>query len=455
MAVKVARALASLALQLKAEVEESANQKLIRQCLIDAAAAAAGGCDSSAARMATQFAAESLGSGSMQAWFGDTTGLNALGAAFVNSSAMSALDVDDGNRSARGHLGAAVIPAAVAYGARAGVSSATFAHAVLAGCEIGARLGAAEAPPFSASGRWAGVGAAISTGICLSLNEAMLENAISLAVHSAPMLGPAGSRIQMTGHIKEGVPFGLLSGVTSALLAAQGYRGDPDAIESTGIYDVHQLELSPRGTLAFGRTYFKQYTCCRLAHAPIDAAVTIVQREGLAMEDVDQITIRTFRTAIDLPNEARPSSFESAQFSLPFAVAAALVRGKEALLPLESAMLDDPRVIGLAERIALEHAPELDPLYPSATPTCVLIRTRGGQSYREQRDTADGDPSRSFTDAQLLGKLEVLAHGKVARERVIAIGLLLRQKVPSPSAYANALEGGASHGDALSPVLAR
>jgi 2-methylcitrate dehydratase PrpD len=441
MAAKLARVLASLALQLESEIEESANQNLTRQCLIDAAAAAAAGCDSSAAYMATQFAAESLGSGSMQAWFRDTAGLNALGAAFVNSSAMSALDVDDGNRSARGHLGAAVIPAAVAYGARAGVSSATFAHAILAGCEIGARLGAAETPPFSASGRWAGVGAAVATGVCLGLDEATLESAISLAVHSAPMLGAAGSRMQMTGHIKEGVPFGLLSGVTSVQLAVQGYRGDPDAIESTGIYDIQQLQLSPRGTFVFGRTYFKQYTCCRLAHAPIDAAVAIAEREGLTMEDVDRITIRTFRTAIDLPNEARPSSFESAQFSLPFAVAAALVRGKEALLPLASAMLGDPQVIGLAERVVLEHDPDLDHLYPSATPTCVLIRTRDGQSYREQRDTADGDSSRSFTDAQLLRKLEILARGKIAEERVIAIGLLLKQEVPSPSAYANALRG--------------
>jgi 2-methylcitrate dehydratase PrpD len=455
MAFKVARVLASLALQLKTEVEEGANQKLIRQCLIDAAAAAVAGCDSSAARMATQFAAEALGPGSVRAWFGGMVGLNALGAAFVNSSAMSALDVDDGNRSARGHLGAAVIPAAAAYGARAGVSSATFAHAVLAGCEIGARLGAAETPPFSASGRWAGVGAAVATGVCLGLDEAMLENAISLAVHSAPMLGPAGSRMQMTGHIKEGVPFGLLSGVTSALLSAQGYRGDPDAIESTGIYDVRQLELSPFGTLVFGRTYFKQYTCCRLAHAPIDAAVTIAQREGIATEDIDQITIRTFRTAIELPNEAGPTSFESAQFSLPFAVAAALVRGKGALLPLEVFVLDDPQVTGLAERVELEHDPNLDHLYPFATPTCVLIRTRDGQSYQEQRDTADGDPSRSFTDAQLLKKLEVLARGKVARERVIAIGLLLGRGVPSPSAYASALEGGAFHSEVLTPVLVR
>ena len=441
MAVKLARVLASLALQLKSEVEQSANQNLIRQCLIDAAAAAVAGCDSSAARMATQFAAESLGSGSMHAWFRGTAGLNALGTAFVNSSAMSALDIDDGNRSARGHLGAAVIPAAVAYGTRAGVSSATLAHAVLAGCEIGARLGAAETPPFSASGRWAGVGAAVATGVCLGLDEATLENAISLAVHSAPMLGAAGSRAQMTGHIKEGVPFGLLSGVTSALLAVHGYRGDPDAIESTGIYDVRQLEFSPRNTFVFGRTYFKQYTCCRLAHAPIDAAVAIVEREELAIEDVDQVTIRTFRTAIELPNEARPSSFESAQFSLPFAVAGAIVRGKDALLPLTSAMLDDPQVIGLAERVVLEHDPDLDHLYPSTTPTCVLIRTRDGQYFREQRDTADGDPIRSFTDAQLLRKLRVLARGKIAEERVAVISSLLKQEVPSPSAYDDALRG--------------
>lgn len=434
---RLAYDLATLALQLEPEV--TAHRALIKQCLIDAAAAALAGCDSSAAGIASRFATRGLGAGNAAPWFSDTANVTAIGAAFVNSSAMSSLDIDDGNRAARGHLGAAVVPAASVFGSLSGVSSDKFAHAILAGCEVGGRLGAAESPPFFASGRWAGVGAAVATGICLGFDQDTLANAISLSVHAAPLVAAAGVRTQMTGHIKEGVPFGLLSGVTSALLAELGYQGDPDAVESVGIFDVSGIAAQLPDTLAFQRTYFKRYTCCRLAHAPIDAAVAIAARERLVVEDIERIIVRTFRTAIELPNEARPSSFESAQYSLPFAVAVALVEGTDALLPLSIQTLESRDVAALAERVVLEPNPAFDALYPSTTPTVVQIDTRGGKRYEEHRDTADGDPGRPFTDEQLLKKLETLGRGKVSEERLATIVAAVSGGIPSARHFEVAL----------------
>jgi len=352
---------------------------------------------------------------------------------------MSSLDIDDGNRAARGHLGAAVVPAASVFGSLGDVSSDTFAHAILAGCEIGGRLGAAESPPFFASGRWAGVGAAVATGICLGFDKEKLANAISLSVHAAPLVAAAGVRKQMTGHIKEGVPFGLLSGLASALLAELGYQGDPDAVESVGIFDISRISSQSQDAIAFQRTYFKRYTCCRLAHAPIDAAVAITARERLALEDIDRITVRTFRTTIELPNEAQPASFESAQFSLPFAIAVALVKGTDALLPLSIRTLENADVTALAKRVVLEHDSKLDALYPSTTPTTVQIDTRNGKRYEEQRDTADGDPGRPFTDAQLLKKLKTLGYGRVSEERLANIAAAVSDGIPSAGHFEAAL----------------
>ena len=429
--------LAGLAMELRSEVD--ANRALLKQCLIDAAAAAVGGYDTSAANIAARFSVRGLGTGNLAPWFSKSANMTPIGAAFVNSSAMSSLDIDDGNRAARGHLGAAVVPAASVFGALNDVPSEVFAHAILAGCEIGGRLGAAESPPFFASGRWAGIGAAVATGICLGFDREVLAHAISLAVHAAPLLAAAGVRKQMTGHIKEGVPFGLLSGVTSALLAGQGYRGDPDAVESAGIFDIDRISvLSPEAS-GFQRTYFKRYTCCRLAHAPIDAAVAIVTRERLAVEDIDRITVCTFRTTIELPNEVQPTSFESAQFSLPFAIAAALVKGSDALLPLSIQALKSADVIALAKRVVLEHDPKLDALYPSTTPTAVQIDTRGGSRYEERRDTADGDPCRPFTDAQLLKKMETLGRGKVPDRSLAAITAVVNDGIPSARHFEAAL----------------
>jgi 2-methylcitrate dehydratase PrpD len=435
----VARHLAAVAQDLAADAGRPAIQALLRQCLIDAAAAAVAGYGSSAAKIATRFALRSLGSGNVNPWLSDAASTTPIGAAFINATAMSALDLDDGNRAARGHLGAAVVPAASAFGSFADVSPATFAHAVLAGCEIGARLGAAESPPHFASGRWAGVGAAVATGISLGFDETALASAISLAAHGAPLMAAAEHRAQMTGHIKEGVPFGLLSGVASALLAEQGYRGDPDAIESTRAYDVRQLGGQPAGPLAFRRTYFKRYSCCRLAHAPIDAALAIMARQFLAGADISRITIRTFRTAIELPNETRPASFESAQYSLPFCMAVALVEGPQALLPLRDASLGNPDVLALARRVLLEHDPSVEGRYPGTTPARVRIDTRGGDTYTEDRDTADGDPGRPFTDAQLLNKLQVLARGTISAPQLAGIVEAVQGGMPSAREFDTAL----------------
>jgi 2-methylcitrate dehydratase PrpD len=429
MEKKLAHDLASVALRLRSEAREAANQALTKQCLIDAVAAALAGYDSSAAEIAERFAIAGLGTGNLSPWFSSVANITPIGTAFVNSAAMSSLDIDDGNRAARGHLGAAVVPAASAFGSLSDVSAETFGHAVLAGCEIGARLGAAESPPFFASGRWAGVGAAVATGICLGFDEETLANAISLSVHAAPIMGAARLRAQMTGHIKEGVPLGLLSGVTS----------DPDAVESVGIYDIAKLAGHPRGTFAFKRTYFKRYTCCRLAHAPIDAAVAIAERERLDVCDIAGVTVRTFRAALELPNEARPTSFESAQYSVPFALAVALVNGQEALLPLVRRTLQDRDVVALAGRVVLEYDEKLNELYPSSTPTQVQIDTYDGRTFREQRDTADGDPGRPFTDEQLLAKLRTLGRDKIPATQLASIVTIVQAGIPSARDFEAAL----------------
>jgi 2-methylcitrate dehydratase PrpD len=437
----LASELATIALELRTTAATASHQALVRQCLIDATAATVAGYDSPAAAIAARFTSLTFGAGQAFPWLTESTGTTPIGAAFVNSSSMSALDIDDGNRAARGHLGAAVIPAASAIGSITSASAETFTHAVIAGCEIGARLGSVEAPPFFASGRWASVGAAVASGVSMGLSHEQLTHAVALAVHAAPLLAPAGARREMTGHIKEGVPFGVLSGMSSALLAQQGYRGDPDAVESSGIYAVDQLKALTDTFCAFGRTYFKRYSCCRLAHAPIDAAVAIALRERLAMSDIAKITVRTFRTAIELPNEASPASFESAQFSLPFAVAVALVRGPDALLPLSEETLRDRQVVALAERVELLYDATLDHCYPGATPAEVRIQTCSGSVHVEERDTAEGDPARAFTDEQLLCKLRTVAEGRLSKARLDKIVATVGHRVPTASEFEAALKG--------------
>ncbi len=427
----IAMRLASLAGELSSISATSEMRTLVQKCLIDAAAAAAAAAATDPVRQALHLAHDQFGPGRASAWFCDADGLSLLGATFVNATAMSALDIDDGNRSARGHLSAAVIPAALAVGATTNASADQIIHAIVAGSEISSRLGASERLPFFASGRWAGVGAAVAAGILLGLGEAQLAEAIALSVHTAPLMAPAGQRRMMTGHIKEGVAFGAVSGVTAACLAKEGYRGDPDAVESCGIYDLHSLCLDESTPFAFRRTYFKLYACCRLAHSAIDAAIDLLNAQGLQPSDLASVRIHTFRAAIELPNEARPVSFESAQYSLPFCTAVAMVRGIEALLPLAPELLADQQICALADVVNLVPDAAFDVMYPRGTPTRVVFETKGGQLYSENRETANGDPSLPFSIDTMIGKFEKLSGTRLAEGLAKRIARELSTDVPT------------------------
>jgi len=83
-----------------------------------------------------------FGGGTTPIWFARVaTGM--VGAAWSNSAAASALDLDDGNRLARGHPGAAVIPAAFAL-ASPNASLDEIVKAIIVGYEVGVSVGAAR-----------------------------------------------------------------------------------------------------------------------------------------------------------------------------------------------------------------------------------------------------------------------------------------------------------------------
>src|SRR5437879_6176195 len=110
---EVSARLASRIVGLKAADVPPASFHSARRCLVDALGCAAAGRGHPTASMASRWAEQVLPAGSSAVWFGEHT-LSPVGAAFVNATATSILDLDDGHRAATGHPGAAVIPAVLA-----------------------------------------------------------------------------------------------------------------------------------------------------------------------------------------------------------------------------------------------------------------------------------------------------------------------------------------------------
>jgi 2-methylcitrate dehydratase PrpD len=124
--------------------------------------------------------------------------------------------------------------------------------------------------------------------------------------------------------VKDGSAWGAAAGVSSALLAEQGFTGAPagtliDA-DTGGIWD----DLGQRGRIT--EQYLKPFPVCRWAHPTVQAVLDLRGRHHVLSTIVERIEVFIFHAATRL-DVRQPTTTEEAQYSLPYAVATAFVHG--------------------------------------------------------------------------------------------------------------------------------
>lgn len=139
-----------------------------RRCLLDTLGAAFAGRRTQLSRIIHDFAAMTFPGGEAQLW-GDGRLVTPPGAALANGMTIDALDIHDGFSLAKGHTGAAVIPAALATLAlvRTGkVSEKELLATLVMGYEVALRVRVAlhaSACDYPTSGVWNALGCAAIT----------------------------------------------------------------------------------------------------------------------------------------------------------------------------------------------------------------------------------------------------------------------------------------------------
>jgi 2-methylcitrate dehydratase PrpD len=382
------------------------------RCLLDALACAAAGRRHPAVRHARAWAERTFRPGPATIWF-EGLSLAPIGAGFVNAYAASILDLDDGHRGAAGHPGAAIVPAVIASaeGLGQGVALGEVLLAIVCGYEAGVRIAQARswdqpARATVATGRWSAAGVAAAVGKLHRLDPERLADAIAIAEAQAPNLLAADHSGFMGGDTKEGIPWSLLAGIAAVDQAALGLKGYRAALDNPAVY-VPGAAIGSFGTrYLVESTYFKLYGCCRWTHSAIDAVLEM-RRESIPPERVDRIEIATFQRALSLQNLTRPMDLIAAQFSLPFGVAAALVAGPEALLPLTTNLLTCPDILQLAERIHLALDPALDACFPAQVAARVTL-IAGAQRLEREVRVPLGDAANPLPDERLIQKAVTL-----------------------------------------------
>jgi len=379
-----------------------------KKCIIDIAAASMAGFEGSKA--ARDMAKDLFSTGTSSVWFSGES-LNAPGAAYVNSSFASALDLDDGHRQAMGHPGAAIIPAALAVAEEINSSGIDFLTAVVIGYEIAIRVAAArdhEKLDTLSSGKWCPYGVAAAGGWLYRLSPHKLAQAISIAGVQAPELSASGYSKVMGKNVKEGTPWSTVTGLSALMLARNNYSGPLDILDHPGFYDSEKIISGFGKNYAIENVYFKPYACCRWIHSAIDALLLLMDIHDLKPEQISSIDVLLFKRALMLTNQTFPETLEGAQYSVQYSMAVAAVEGKEELCPMKSHIIGRKEIISFAEKIRLYEDEELTRLFPAFAPARIVIHSIKGK-FEKYVKSPLGDPTNPMDMKMIENKINLIA----------------------------------------------
>jgi 2-methylcitrate dehydratase PrpD len=353
--------------------------------------------------------------------------------AFLGGVAGTMLEIDEGNQYARGHPGIHVVPAVLAAAPGYGASGREALAAVVLGYEIGARIGIASKlrVTMHPHGTWGTVGAALAVGKLARGDEAQLAEAVNVA----SSLGLATSRRTM---LEGGTVRNAYAGVSNMLgmmaweLTCAGFTGERDGVGSVygGVAaeewrpEEMTRDLGSRWEIA--RNYFKRHAACRYTHAALDALAAISREAGrLDPDSIASIDVATYVWAAQLDHPA-PQNMLAAKFSLPFALATAILNGGATLDAFRDAARADPRVRELARRVSVREDPALTAMLPGLRPARVTIALRDGRSLRAEALTNKGDTEDPYEASEVVAKFHEVASPALgaARARDLARAVL-------------------------------
>lgn len=396
--------------------------ELAQVCVLDLIGTACGGLGTKLSRIIRDHAADQFGPGKRAArLMFDGRRVSAAGAALANGMTIDAFDAHDGHVLTKGHAGAAVLPAALAFAESAGpVNGADFLTDIVVGYEVAIRSGIAQhriCCDYHTSGAWNALGAAAIGARRLKMDAAQTREGLGIGEYHGPR-SQMMRCIDFPTMVKDGSGWGAMTGVSAALLAAGGFTGAPAlVVEDDKVADLW-ADLGQRWRLL--EMYFKPYPVCRWAQPAVEAALDLVRRHGLNSEAIATIEVATFHEAVRLAART-PQTTEEAQYSLPFPVAAAVVRGRLAADEISENAFADPEIRRLSSGMVLRERDDFNARFPAARYAQVTFVLRDGRRLESADTTTRGDPSTPLPPEALPEKFRALTDpvvGKARREKI-------------------------------------
>lgn len=390
-------------------------QRMATRCLLDLSGTAAAGATTRLSGIIRDHAVEQFAAGpgapSARILF-DGRRASPTGAALAGGMTIDSIDSHDGHVLTKGHAGAAVLPGLLSLvdSAEQPITGSELLTLLVIGYEVAIRAGIAlhaTAPDYHTSGAWNALGVVAVAGRLWGLDEGRLRHALGIAEYH----GPRSQMMRCIDHptmLKDGSGWGAMTGVSSATLAANGFTGAPAlTVEEDAVREIWD-DLGERWRIL--EMYFKPYPVCRWGQPAIEAALELRRQHGFVADDVAALDVFTFHEATRL-GQHEPATTEEAQYSLPFPVAAALVRGGLVPNDIAGEALTDEAVLAVSRRIRLIDDPALSARFPAERFARIRVELRDGMVVESGTLSARGDAEAPLSDREIATKFHALADG--------------------------------------------
>ena len=342
-------------------------------------------------------------------------------AVLANGILAHGLDYDDTHSEGIVHLTVSTFPTALAVSAHEDLQVRDLLVAYVVGLEAGARLGAVAKGAFHQvgfhpTGVIGAFACALAAGRLYGLDAGQLAQAQGIALSVASGSLEFLEDGAWTKRLHPG--WAGVGGIVAAALARRAFKAPRAAYE--GRFGLYASYLGPRAaecdlsraTAKLGDVWetmnvaLKPFPACHFAHAFADAAIGLHDQVP-DLQQIDRITALVPAEIVKTVCEPaaakrRPVSDYDAKFSLPYIIAASLVRGRFGLAELEESSLKDLRILDLASKV--DYAIDPDSTFPRHYGGEVVVRTRDGRELRQREAVNRGCADRPLSNDDIVTK---------------------------------------------------
>ncbi len=227
------------------------------------------------------------------------------------------------------------------------------------------------------------------------------------------------------------------NGVFAAGLAKLGMAGPNDIFEGpkglfkmvTGPFDVKWAGSADDWMIR--KTYIKYWPAEYHSQSAIDACLQLRPQVG-DVGAIKSIVVESFEAAVSIigsePEKWRPTSRETADHSMGFCMACALLDGDVTRASFTDEKIRDAKVLALLDKIKIVETADCNAGYPDGIPNNIVITMNDGRVLSKKVSYPRGHAGNPMTDDEVFKKFRTLASGVVSEataQRIIELSMAL------------------------------